>query len=222
MFDKKEGLMKMIESRCGIKCSECGYRGQCGGSCTTITKPIWADFCPVKSCCEGRRHEHCGQCAEFPCALLTQFAYDIEHGDNGRRIETCKYWAGKACTEVISFDIGNFVQAFVKQNADALKGYFAPDAVIRWHDSNEQFSVEEYIRANCEYPGKWNGEIQRVEKIENGVIIVTKIFSSESSHLVTAFVKLVENRISRLDEYYSDCGEIPEWRKDMKIGKPIV
>ena len=102
-----------------------------------------------------------------------------------------------------------------------------PDAVICWHDSNEQFTLDEYIRANCEYPsgaaspGKWNGEIQRVERIEGGVVIVTKIFSDESTHLVTAFAKLTEGKISRLDEYYSDCNEVPQWRKEMNIGKPI-
>ncbi|MCL2399944.1 MAG: nuclear transport factor 2 family protein [Defluviitaleaceae bacterium] len=120
------------------------------------------------------------------------------------------------------FNVGHFIQAVAKQNADALREYFTSDAVICWHDSNEQFAVDEYIRANCEYPGKWNGEIQRVEQIDGGIAMVTKIFSDESSHLVTAFVKLTDGKISRLDEYYSDCGEAPKWRKEMKIGKPIT
>ncbi|MCL2753395.1 MAG: DUF3795 domain-containing protein, partial [Defluviitaleaceae bacterium] len=39
----------MIESRCGILCSECEYRESmnCGG-CVKIAKPFWGDFCPVK------------------------------------------------------------------------------------------------------------------------------------------------------------------------------
>jgi len=123
--------------------------------------------------------------------------------------------------ETGSLDVENFVQAVAKQDAATLRTYFAPDAEICWHDSNEQFTVDEYIRANCEYPGKWSGEVQRVEKIEGGMVIITKIFSDESSHLVTAFAKLEDGKISRLDEYYSDCGEAPNWRKTMKIGKPI-
>jgi len=118
-------------------------------------------------------------------------------------------------------DVENFIQAVAKQNATALRSFFSPEAVICWHDSNEQFTVEEYIRANCEYPGEWNGEIQRVEEIEGGIAIVTKISSDESSHLVTAFAKLENGKIIRLDEYYSDCNEAPNWRKEMKIGKPI-
>jgi hypothetical protein len=83
----------MIESRCGILCSQCEYREQtnCKG-CVAIDKPFWGESCPVKSCCEVRDHDHCGQCSEFPCDLLNQFAYDKEQGDDGKRIETCRLW----------------------------------------------------------------------------------------------------------------------------------
>jgi len=64
----------------------------CGG-CVSIDKPFWGDSCPVKSCCEERNFKHCGQCNEFPCELLKQFAYDKEQGDDGLRIETCKGWS---------------------------------------------------------------------------------------------------------------------------------
>ena len=30
--------------------------------------------------------------------------------------------------------------------------YFCEDARIRWHCTNEEFTVGEYIRANCDYP----------------------------------------------------------------------
>jgi len=181
----------------------------CAG-CTNIDKPFWGDSCPVKSCCEGRKHEHCGQCPEFPCALLNEFAYDKEQGDDGLRTKTCRLWHVK-----------QFMADVIKQNAEALPNYFTTDATICWHDSNEQFTVAEYIRANCEYPGEWSGEVQRVDAIDGGLVMVTRIYSDESSHLVTAFAKMDKGKISRLDEYYSDCGEAPDWRKAMNIGKPI-
>ncbi len=82
-----------IESRCGILCSECTYREQMGcKGCTEIDKPFWADACPVKSCSESKKCEHCGQCGDFPCDLLKQFAYDENQGDNGKRIEQCRLW----------------------------------------------------------------------------------------------------------------------------------
>ena len=83
----------MIESRCGILCSECEYREKlkCKG-CVHILKPFWGERCPVKSCCEDKNLKHCGECSEFPCLLLNQFSYDKEQGDEGKRIEQCKKW----------------------------------------------------------------------------------------------------------------------------------
>lgn len=86
----------MVESRCGILCGECEYRDQPGCmGCTQIAKPFWGEACPVKNCCEGKSIEHCGLCADFPCALLHQFAYDPKQGDGGKRIRQCAAWAEK-------------------------------------------------------------------------------------------------------------------------------
>ena len=89
----------MVESRCGILCNECEYKEEmnCGG-CVNIDKPFWGgeEGCPVKDCCESKKLEHCGECSDFPCELLNQFAYDKEQGDDGKRIEQCKKWA-KEC-----------------------------------------------------------------------------------------------------------------------------
>lgn len=83
----------MIESRCGILCGACGYRETMGcKGCTEIEKPFWGESCPVKACCEGKSHAHCGECKDFPCELLRQFAYDPQEGDNGLRLEQCKEW----------------------------------------------------------------------------------------------------------------------------------
>lgn len=83
----------MAESRCGILCSECKYREQMGcEGCSVMRKPFWGDACSLKSCCEAKGKEHCGQCENFPCQLLTKFAYDEKQGDDGRRIAQCRKW----------------------------------------------------------------------------------------------------------------------------------
>ena len=213
----------MIKSRCGIVCDPQKCKEAFGIDCTgcpNITKPPWGDSCPVKDCCEGCGHDHCGQCADFPCSLIIEYAYDKEHGDGGKRIENCCIWAEQENKAV--FNPVKFISAVAKQDADTLRQLFTPDAVICWHDSNEQFTVAEYIRANCEYPGAWNGEIQRIEKTNNGMVLLTKIFSDDFATFVTAFIRLENGKISRLDEYYADYNdEIPEWRRKMNIGKPI-
>lgn len=88
----------MIESRCGILCSECSYREAMGCSgCCEVENPFWGS-CPVKACCQQKQHEYCGQCGEFPCGLLKQFAYDENEGDGGKRIEQCRCWASLQST----------------------------------------------------------------------------------------------------------------------------
>lgn len=86
----------MIESRCGMLCTECQFRLEPGcNGCTNITKPFWGEACPLKDCCEGKNLEHCGLCTDFPCSLLHQFAYDAVQGDGGKRILQCAAWANK-------------------------------------------------------------------------------------------------------------------------------
>ena len=83
----------MIESRCGLLCSQCEYKEQmnCKG-CLYIDKPFWGDVCPIKSCCEEKEKTHCGECSDFPCEILHKFSYDEAQGDNGKRIEQCGIW----------------------------------------------------------------------------------------------------------------------------------
>ena len=60
-------------------------------------------------------------------------------------------------------DVKAFWRDVLSQNREALQAYFCKDAVIRWHCTNEKFSVQEYIKVNCDYPGEWDGEIERIE-----------------------------------------------------------
>ena len=45
-----------------------------------------------------------------------------------------------------------FWRAVAAQERDPLRGFFAEGAEVLWPNTNERFSVEEYLRANCEYP----------------------------------------------------------------------
>lgn len=86
----------MIESRCGILCGGCEFRESMGcKGCVNIREPFYGK-CAVKSCCEEKGHAFCGQCPEFPCQLLHQYAYDPQHGDDGLRIEQCRKWREEA------------------------------------------------------------------------------------------------------------------------------
>jgi hypothetical protein len=84
----------VIESRCGLLCSECKWREimKCGG-CLAIKKPFWGPKCSIKDCCEGKGKANCGQCGQFPCKQLHEFAFDPATKDEGDRIERCEEWA---------------------------------------------------------------------------------------------------------------------------------
>lgn len=52
--------------------------------------------------------------------------------------------------------IRQYWKCVAKQDEEKLREYFCKDAYVRWHNTNEQFDVEEFLRANCDYPGSWN------------------------------------------------------------------
>ncbi|MDR7857892.1 MAG: nuclear transport factor 2 family protein [Tissierella sp.] len=117
----------------------------------------------------------------------------------------------------------DFWQDVANQNASKLKNYFLPNATIYWHNANEQFLTEEYIRANCEYPGDWCGEVERIELVGNLGITVTRVWLSDNSASfhATSFFEFENDKIISLNEYWGDDGVAPQWRLDKEIGKPI-
>ncbi len=119
--------------------------------------------------------------------------------------------------------IHTFWSDVAAQNAAALEAYFLPNAYIRWHNTNEEFTVEEYIIANCEYPGNWQGEIERTLQIDDLVVSVTRVWSSDnsSSFHVTSFFEFSNEKVIALNEYWGDDGIAPGWRLEKHIGKPI-
>lgn len=111
----------------------------------------------------------------------------------------------------------------VNQNKIALRKYFDKDAIVRWNNTNEQFTVEEYIVANCEYPGDWQGEVERIVLVEDIAITVTRVWqlSNSVSFHVTSFFEFKEDKILSISEYWGDDGNPPQWRIDKNIGSPI-
>ena len=121
------------------------------------------------------------------------------------------------------FDAKAFFHAVIEQNADALREFFHPDAWVEWKCTNEHFTVEEYIRANCEYPGDWRGAVEKCVWTDEGCVLAAKVWprdESASFHVVS-FLRLVNGKIASVEEYWSDDSPAPEWRRQMNIGCPI-
>ncbi|WOO37606.1 nuclear transport factor 2 family protein [Anaerocolumna sp. AGMB13020] len=120
-------------------------------------------------------------------------------------------------------DIKEFWKTVLKQEAEKLRSFFKDTAYVNWHCTNEHFSVEEYIRANCEYPGAWEGTIERTEMAGNMIITAVKVFSTDnevSCHVVS-FIELEDDKIIAMNEYWGDDGIAPQWRLEKNLGTVI-
>lgn len=123
----------------------------------------------------------------------------------------------------MELDVRAFWSAVLRQDAAAMRGCFCPDAAVCWHNTNERFTVEEYLRANCEYPGEWEGEIERIVPTGDCIVTVTHVWPrdrSASFHAVS-FFRVSHGKIAALDEYWGNDGPPPTWRQELKIGKSI-
>ena len=122
-------------------------------------------------------------------------------------------------------DFKRFMQRYwhlvAGQHQDGLRACFHPDACVYWHCTNEQFTREEFIRVNCEYPGRWKSEIERMEHRGTLIITVTRVWSESCSFHAVSFFEINDGFIRRLDEYWGDDGDAPAWRRALQIGKPI-
>lgn len=117
----------------------------------------------------------------------------------------------------------DFWDAVLRQDREALREYFCPEAEIRWHCTNEAFTAEEFIRVNCDYPGRWEGEVQRQEVRGDWAVTVARVRAGgggPSFHAVS-FFRLREGKILSVDEYWGDDGPPPAWRLEMGLGRPI-
>lgn len=121
-------------------------------------------------------------------------------------------------------DIEGYWSAVFRQDADAIRRFFHSTAFVNWHNTNEHFTVEEFIRANCEYPGKWDGKVEKIVTADNCTVTAARVFEKggKLSFHVVSFFRVAEGKIASIDEYWGDDGEPPQWRQDKNIGTKIT
>lgn len=120
--------------------------------------------------------------------------------------------------------ITSFWNAVASQNAEKLAAFFNEEALIRWYNTNEEFSVQDFITATCKYPDQWACTIKSMIECENQIITVTNVLNltKNISLYATSFFTLKHSKISLLEEYWGDNGEAPQWRLDLGIGSKIL
>lgn len=96
-----------------------------------------------------------------------------------------------------------------------LAGHFAPDAVIRWPNTREVFTVEEFVRANSEYPGDWQIAVERATE----ELSVIRASMGEDEYRAVSLFRFNGDKITELTEYWGDVGDPPAWRREKGIGQ---
>lgn len=121
-------------------------------------------------------------------------------------------------------DVQKFWSAVLRQDGAEMAGFFAEGAWVNWHNTNEHFTAAEFIRANCDYPGQWEGEVERIVETGDLVITATHVYPKDRSRSfhVVSFLRVKEDKIQSIDEYWGDDGEPPQWRQALHIGRPIA
>ena len=114
------------------------------------------------------------------------------------------------------FDLQRYWQAVCGKDAEKMRQFFADNAVIRWHNTDEVFPVDKFIAVNCDYPDNWSFEIERDENYANKITSVTRVYSLQSnlSFHAVSFFEVSNDKITALDEYWGDDDEPPKWRTD--------
>jgi hypothetical protein len=117
--------------------------------------------------------------------------------------------------------VHNLWQDIDNQAWHKLSKYFAPNAVINWPNTEECFTVDEFVLINSKYPGSWQITIEKLFAIEETVISVTKHVSlkdDDISYHAVSFFQFADGKIEKLDEYWGTDDEPPQWRIDMRLG----
>ncbi|MBU1144998.1 MAG: nuclear transport factor 2 family protein [Firmicutes bacterium] len=111
--------------------------------------------------------------------------------------------------------IKSFWQEMNLKHWENLYSYFHERAVIIWPNTNEIFDVLTYVEINEEYPGSWTIELNKIIESNQQVITVERIFSTEEKTSLhgTSFFTFEQDKIIALEEYFSEDGSPPIWRR---------
>jgi hypothetical protein len=102
---------------------------------------------------------------------------------------------------------------------ETLRGFFHQNAKIAWPNTDEIFSVDEYIRINRMYPGLWQLRLEDVQMTERNIISIVLITSKDEilpkSFRAVAFFRFENGLIVNLTEYFAQDEKAPDWRENI-------
>ena len=60
--------------------------------------------------------------------------------------------------------------------------------------------MEEFIRANCDYPGKWDGKVEKIVTADDCTVTAARVFEKggKLSFHVVSFFRVAEGKIASM------------------------
>ena len=115
----------------------------------------------------------------------------------------------------------DFLAAVTEQDRGRLRGFFTPGAAVYWPNTGEKFSLEDYLTANCEYPGQWRGQLLRAEGTDAGAVVAARVWEDggPSCHVVSFLRFDGTGQILEMTEFWGDDGPPPRWRQKLGLGR---
>lgn len=114
-------------------------------------------------------------------------------------------------------DIQKYWAAIAEQDETEILSYFDEKAEVYWPNTGERFSPSQFAHINAVYPGDWHCDVKKVLQIGELWISVVHIYNKNASLYAVSFITLVDGKILRLEEYFADDSEIPDWRKNLSL-----
>ena len=110
--------------------------------------------------------------------------------------------------------VKTFWKLLDERRFEELTELFHPECKIVWPNTSEDFTPEEYIRLNKDYPGSWKIDLEDVTDANTKVISVVRIKSKDNGQSLRGigYFHLEEDLIYYLLEYFAPDTEKPEWR----------
>lgn len=205
--------------KCGFYCGVCPtYRN---GSCAGCLDAHQAGDCATRDCVLKQGIPVCTMCHRFPCDTILETPRCTVLDKDW--LQWKKSETGIPYGETAAVNIQAYWSAVLRQDADAIRAYFHPTAFVNWHNTNEHFTVEEFIRANCAYPGDWGGKVEQTITTPTHIMTATHVYSKDGtrSFHVASLVRVADGKIASIDEYWGDDGDAPMWRQALHLGTTI-
>ncbi len=97
-----------------------------------------------------------------------------------------------------------------------IKPLFIKRPKIYLESSREVFDgINKFIKMNEEYPGEWRTVLKNIGYMNDNLFTLVHVFCEDSGveHYVTSHYTFENKLISKMNEYWSEVGQQPEWRK---------